>query len=367
MKRFFECLIPVTACNLKCEYCYVIQRNNRTMQMPQFKYSPEHIGKALSKERLGGVCYFSICGAGETLLPHETLEIAKLLITNGHYVNITTNGTITPRFEEILSWEEKYRKQLHIAFSLHYIELKRKNLLRTFFDNVKRIRQGGCSIIVQINLYDGYFPYWDEIKELCITEVGAAPQVAVTRDEEAPRYKFHTSHTEEEYIAKGREFHSPLWDFTLENFNKHRTRQFCYAGDWSGTLNLCTGIMTGCYGQGIEQDIFANIHKPIKFQPIGCTCSNKFCMNSSHFLSLGNIPSYPTPSYASLRNRQDALWYTEDMEQFLSQKLFESNIQYNGIQKIMLTVRMALRSFIKRLYIAVARVYFKIKKIFNNE
>ena len=25
IKRFFECLIPVTICNLKCEYCYIIQ------------------------------------------------------------------------------------------------------------------------------------------------------------------------------------------------------------------------------------------------------------------------------------------------------------------------------------------------------
>ena len=32
IKRFFECLIPVTICNLECEYCYVIQREYRNMK-----------------------------------------------------------------------------------------------------------------------------------------------------------------------------------------------------------------------------------------------------------------------------------------------------------------------------------------------
>lgn len=58
IKRFFECLIPVTVCNLKCSYCYVIQRNYRNMRLAELKYTPEHIGKCLTKERLGGECFF---------------------------------------------------------------------------------------------------------------------------------------------------------------------------------------------------------------------------------------------------------------------------------------------------------------------
>ena len=65
IKRFVECLLPVTACNLKCSYCYVIQRNNRKMQQAVLKYTPEQIDRAMSKDRWG-VTYFSICGAGET-------------------------------------------------------------------------------------------------------------------------------------------------------------------------------------------------------------------------------------------------------------------------------------------------------------
>ena len=60
IKRFIECFVPITACNLRCHYCYVIQENRRTEKIPQLKYSLEHIAKALSKERFGGICYFSI-------------------------------------------------------------------------------------------------------------------------------------------------------------------------------------------------------------------------------------------------------------------------------------------------------------------
>lgn len=43
IKKFFECLIPVTACNLKCSYCYVIQRNNLKNKLPEMKYSIQTI------------------------------------------------------------------------------------------------------------------------------------------------------------------------------------------------------------------------------------------------------------------------------------------------------------------------------------
>lgn len=58
VKRFFECLIPVTVCNLKCSYCYVIQRDYRNMKLAELKYTPEHIGKCLTKERLRGSVSF---------------------------------------------------------------------------------------------------------------------------------------------------------------------------------------------------------------------------------------------------------------------------------------------------------------------
>lgn len=111
-------------------------------------------------------------------------------------------------------------------------------------------------------------------------------------------------------------------------------REFCYAGDWSATLNLCTGEMSGCYGQGIKQNIFKNIERPIQFRAVGKTCCSPYCMNSSHFLSLGCIPVLKTPTYMELRNRKDAGWYSEQMKQFLSQRLDEDNAEYSKMQQI---------------------------------
>ena len=331
IKRFIECLIPVTVCNLRCDYCYVIQRNKNSGKMPEYKYSIDTMKKALSKDRLGGVCYFSICGAGETLAPDSTLDVVQMLLENGHYVNVTTNGTLTSRFKSLMSrLDEDCKSRLHFAFSFHYLELKRLNMINNFFENVKFVSKNGCSFLVQINLYDGYLPYLDEIKKLCLENVGAYPQVAATRKENDlyGDVELMTEFGKDKYIENGRKFESPLFDFTMKNFNTKR-KEFCYAGDWTFTLNLATGIMQRCYCTVAGTDIFKNPNKKIKFCPVGKHCSSLFCMNSSHFMSLGCIPDLQTPTYASLRNRvtiNGGEWYTQRMKEFLSGKLRENNV-----------------------------------------
>lgn len=308
------------------------------MQLPKFKFPVEQMISSLSQERLGGTCWFSICGAGETLAPREIFPIVKGLLSEGHYVNLTNNGTITQRIDEFCSLPEEMRERLHFAFSLHYLELKKRRQLETFVTNVKKVRAAGCSFLVQINLYDGYLPVWEEIGEFCKREFGAFPQVALTREETRPKMKIHTSISDEEYIRVGKKFNSPLFDFTVKNFNVRR-REFCYAGAWAGVLDLGTGELSACYGDGIRQNIFENPKKPIKFCAIGENCKKQFCFNSSHFLSLGTIPSLNTPTYANLRNRKCASWYSEKMEAFLSQKLAESNEEYSNLKKIFCNIR----------------------------
>ena len=164
------------------------------------------------------------------------------ILKNGHYVNITTNGTIGKRLKEIVEKAGDYVSHLHFAFSLHYLELKRLGLLNTFFDNVNMVRTAGASFMVQINLCDEYIPYLQEIEDICIERVGAKPQVAATRKEEKALQKIEllTEHTEAEYQKYGDEFDSPLFRFTMRNFNVKR-KEFCYAGDWAGNLDLSNG------------------------------------------------------------------------------------------------------------------------------
>ena len=194
------------------------------------------------------------------------------------------------------------------------------------------MRCAGASILVQINLYDAYIPYINEIMERCKKEVGAVPQVALTRDESSRPMKILTSLSDAQYHYYGGLFHSNLFEFTYANFNVKR-KEFCYAGDWSGVLNLQTGWLSKCYENNDGQNIFENINEPIFFEAVGKNCHNSYCVNSSHFMSLGIIPSIKTPSYAELRNREEAKWYTDRMLWFLNGKLENSNKKYGLIKK----------------------------------
>lgn len=333
IKCFIECLVPVTACNLKCSYCYIIQENRRKNEIPKLPFPPEYITKSLSKKRLGGTAYLSFCGAGETLLSNDLIPLIDLLLQEGHYINITTNGTITNNIEKLLCIKPKLLKHLHFAFSLHYLELKRTGNLEKFFNNVNLVRNAGCSFVVQVNLCDEYLPFLDEIKKLCVKNIGAMPQVAATRDEiGSSKIKLLTNLSQKKYEEYGENFNSPLFKFTMKNFMDQR-KEFCYAGEWTFTLNLMTGELKKCYFSRTLQNIYENIYEEIRHEAVGKYCKNAFCTNSTHFMALGVIPSIETPSYESLRNRREAHWYTDEMCIFLSNKLADNNKKFSKFKE----------------------------------
>lgn len=360
IKRFFECYIPVTACNFKCEYCYIRQEHRVLDEMPEWQYSPEYIGEALNKERLGGGCYFSLCAGGETLLHPNMPSLIKNLLKQGHFVNVTNNGTISKAFDEILRIVPKEDlKRLHFAFSLHFIELKRKNMLERFATNVNKMHAAGCSYVVQMNMYDGYEPFLDEIKKFCIDNFGALPQLAATRREEngMKNISYMTEHTNEEYIQIGKSFNSPLWDFTNNNFMVKR-HEFCYAGDWTSLLEITSGWWKKCYASRKYINIYEDISKPIPFEAVGRYCPGFYCVNSSHFLSLGAIPNFAKDiTYAGLRNRKEAGWYNGAAVDFLSSKLSESNQQYSAFRKLWIDIKEPSANAIYRIKNKIRRMY----------
>lgn len=357
IKRFVECLIPVTACNLQCSYCYVIQRHNRKNRMAELKYTPEQIAKAMKKDRWGGTCYFSICGAGETILQIGLEDIIYSILSNGHYVNITTNGTVTKRLQDILTCNKEYASRLHFSFSFHYLELKRLNLMERFFDGVNLVREAGASFVVMINLSDEYVPYLEDIKKICVEKVGAMPQVAATRKEETGLQEIEllTRYSVAKYNELGESFNSPLFEFTMKNFNIKR-KEFCYAGDWTAILDLSTGIMRRCYSSYIYQDVFKKPIEKIRFFAMGNCCGSPFCMNSSHFMSLGVIPELETSTYAELRNRKEADWYTEKMDMFLSGKLCENNKEYGWLMRRSSDVLGICDGMVRKMYRAIKKI-----------
>lgn len=333
IKRFFECLLPVSVCNIECSYCYLIQENRRAMKSEELTYTPEHIVKALRKERVGGACWISLCGTGETMAQKEIVPLVKGILQEGHFVNITTNGTLSSKYDEMIEACGDLIKHLHFSFSFHYVELKKKQWVDRFFENVLKVRNAGASILVQFNLCDEYYPYLDDIKAICKEKVGAYPQVALTRNEKTKPMSIMTEGTAEEYYRIGKEFDSPLFEFTYKNFMVKR-KEYCYAGEWSGVLNMKTGILSKCYAEYGGVNIFEDVDQPIPFEAVGCNCHNIYCINSSHFMSLGVIPELKTPTYAQLRNRKEARWYTKEMEEFLNGRLYYNNKRHGAYYKI---------------------------------
>lgn len=328
IKRFIDCKIPVTTCNLRCHYCYITHHSLFKVSPFKMNYSPKYVRKALSKERMGGTCMINLCGDGETLLVQDIIQYIRELLEEGHYLMVVTNGTISKRFEEISKFPQHLLKRLFFKFSFHYLELKTRNLLKTFFTNVQLVRNAGSSFTIETTPSDELIPYIDDIKQCCIENVGAWCHVTVARDEHDPkRLPILTKKTKDEYKSIWSSLNSEFFKFKFEIFGKKR-REFCYAGDWSFTINLGTGEMRQCYKSLISQNIFENLDKPIKFKPIGCHCLQEHCYNGHAFLAFGDIPELEAPTFATLRNRvcmDGSEWLNPQMKTFMSSKLFESN------------------------------------------
>ena len=342
IKRYIECHVPVTTCTLRCSYCYITQHRLFEGPLPEFRYTPEHVRKALSKERLGGVCLINLCGAGETLLAKEVVEYARAFLEEGHYVMIVTNGTISKRFDDIASFPAHLKKHLFFKFSYHYLEFKQRGLFDVFFNNIRKVRDAGCSFTLELTPSDDMVPYIDEIKQRAIAELGAPNHVTIARDERTKnRLPMLTQLSRQNYIDTWKTFDSALFDYKLTIFG-HKRREFCYAGDWSFCVNLATGKMKQCYRTYYRADIFRDITKPIPFRAIGNCCKEHHCYNGHSLIVLGDIPSQSTPTYAQLRNRQSlggSEWLRPEMKSFMSTRLKESNTEYTLWKKIKANLR----------------------------
>ena len=183
IKRYIDIYVPVTTCTLRCSYCYITTHRLFEGALPEFKYSPEFVRKALSKERLGGTCLLNFCAGGETLLTPRLLEYVRALLEEGHYVMIVTNATLTKRFDEIALWPQALLKHLFFKFSYHYLELKKRGLLDVFFTNIRKVRDAGCSFTLELTPSDDAVPYIEEIKATAIRELGAMNHCTIARDE----------------------------------------------------------------------------------------------------------------------------------------------------------------------------------------
>ena len=333
--KFFDCYIPVTTCNFRCHYCYITQNKWWADKLPKFKYSPQHIAKALAKERVGGTCLINLCGGGETLLPPQMTEIVRCLLQEGHYVMIVTNGTVSKRIDEILALDESLLKRLFFKLSFQYLELKRNKLMDAFFNNVNKIKASPASFTVELTVVDELVPYIPDIKQICQQKLGTLCHLTIARDETQPSIPRLSKYSEEDFREIWKDFNSAMFDFKLPLFEQKRT-EFCYAGHWSYCINFGTGDISPCYGCKSFQNIFEDVNAPIKSHPVGCSCPNPHCWNNHAFLCLGDIVDFPAPRYATIRDRickDGSHWLKPEFQNIFSQRLDENNIHFNAEEK----------------------------------
>lgn len=328
MKRFIDLHVPITACNFKCHYCYVTQMNKNNTEKVKFKYSPEQVRKALSVKRLGGICLFNVCGLGETLIPEQVLEYIKVLLEEGHHLMIVTNGTLSQRFEAIEKFDTNLKRRLFFKFSFHYLELKRLNLMETFFENVNKMKKSGCSFTIEITPNDELEQYIDEIKEVLLENVGAMCHVTIPRKESDKDIPLLSKHNVDKFYEIWSTFDSELLNFKKEIWGVKR-KEFCHAGEWTGLLDLGSGIWTPCYCiRGQKKNIFENPDKPIEFYPVGKKCKMPHCYNGHSFLTMGNIPEINSYHFNQLRDRVDnngEHWLTDEVNEFYNTRLEDEN------------------------------------------
>lgn len=328
IKRFIECYIPVTTCNLRCHYCYITQQRKFDDKWTYLKYTPKFIAhSAMSVERLGGICMMNICGGGETLIPKETIELTKEFLKEGHYVTIVTNGTLSKRFDELKELGQELLSRLFIKFSYQFLELKRTNQIETYFNNIIKMRDSGVSFSCEITPNDELIPHIDEAKEYCLKYLKALPHITIARIDTEPDIPILTKLPKNKFEEIWSSFNSKMLEFKLPVFGEKRC-EYCYAGDWSFCVNLGTGNATQCYKGESLGNIFENTEKPINFKQVGTHCKEPHCYNAHSFLLWGVIPDFTSTTYADIRNRicdDGSTWLKPKMQQFMSTKLQESN------------------------------------------
>ncbi len=343
--RFIDCNVPVSVCNLTCEYCYVAQRKHFGDAQKPFSHAVQHIAKALSKERFGGRCAFNLCGNGETLLHPDVVPLAESLLQDGHYVFIVTNGTVQNAMETLFGLQAFLRERLFFKFSFHYAELKKRNLLPRFIANVKKAKALGVSFTVELVAADCNIPFIEEIKGCCLKNFGALCHVTDARDmvrEGMPRI---ASGSLEEHQALWGQFGSELFAYRQATWGVNRRRDFCYAGEYSFYLALSSGFLYQC-NKGRLQNIFEDIEDPVHFMACGSNCPYPHCYNSHVWdCFVGVIPGLKSPTYAAIRNRTCAdgsEWLSPAYKVLYSGKLCNRHAEYDERRKVFTNGIMAL-------------------------
>lgn len=346
IKKLILFRVPMSVCNFRCSYCYLSQRDESFQgEQPPMRYTPEQIAYALRQERIGGACFINICADGETLLVQGLDKIVLALLSEGHYVEVVTNLSLTRRLEPFLQINPELLRRLEFKCSFHYLELKKRGMLDTFADNVHRVWQAGASANIEITPHDELIPYIDEIRAFSMAHFGALPHVTIARNDRTQRIERLTSLPLATYMQTWDAFDSDFFAYKSRIFGVRQTG-FCYAGGWSMYVDLTTGDAAPCYCGGSAANVFANPDEPFPQAPVG-RCRLPHCYNGHALLTLGLIPDADAPGYGALRDRERAdgtHWLQDEMRVFMNTKLADANARLPRAQERLLYEKQAIKT-----------------------
>lgn len=330
--KFIELLVHgTTECNFHCTYCYVWRKQEFTRGRETSEYTPAEIRHALSWKKLGGPCHINACALGETMLSKDIVALSYELLEEGHYLSLITNGTVTPRIDEILRFPEHLLERMFFKLSFHYEELKRKNLLLVFWTNVDKIKNSPCSYSLEITPCDSLIQEIEAIRrEFTEKACGAMPHITFTRDANKENLDLLSELSLKEYQETWEVFDSELFRLKCDLYQK-TICQDCYAGCWSYRVNVMNGNLQSCYQQELNGTIFDQNRKTFPVMTVGNRCGLNYCFNNHAFLAWGDAPQISCADYLAVRDRIDAdsnHWVKEPYAAAMGQKLYENNFRY---------------------------------------
>ena len=278
-----------------------------------------------------------MCAGGETLLSPDVIPTVRALIAEGHYVMIVTNGSMTNRFKEIRdTFSDTEKAHLFFKFSFHYLELLRLNMLDRYFETVNMMHKAGCSLTVELTPNDELIDRIDEIKEVCMKNLGALPHLTIARDDRTGGIDHLSRLDWETYKNTWKVFDSALFDFKSNIFYKKR-KEFCYAGEYSLYININSGFYKPCNCGRFLGNIYTD--KKLNVIAVG-RCQLPHCYNGHYWIALGCIPIMEfaarnprihIPTYTEERDRilpNGEHWLAPSFQYVFSTRASESNAEY---------------------------------------
>jgi hypothetical protein len=289
--------------------------------------------KALAPERLGGKCYFNLCAEGETLLFKDLSWLAFMLLKLGHSVSIVTNAIPTKPLKHLIEFCGDFKDMLFIKCSLHYTQLLKKNLLETFFNNIKLVKDARISFGIEIVANDEEIALIPDIQEICMKKLGAYCHVAESRNERIEASPRLTKLPLKEHQNAWNSFNSKLFSFQQKTY-ENRINEYCYGGEYGLHLNLQTGEYLPCTIWEKLGNIFENIDEPLQFCAVGHNCKREHCWVSYVWLVLCScytVDGTEDFRYIDFRDRvceDGSHWLTPAMQEAFSHRCSEYHVPY---------------------------------------